>query len=687
MNTRLDTAMKFFDCNREAMFNFCLLWEDIPEDSQSLYLNELSPPVIPVEEVNVFLARPLVNNGFLKFSASKKNYEFTKEAKQFHKLLNSLDSHNLFTDSNYSITRLIDYLRFFYTSEERLTLTERCRSYRKDDEDLATQIGSAYWLKRFLGTANHRVWQTRIDTGRQLSFDSNPGFNEDFILAQKIVKTLISGENPIPLTDVLTWADMKDTQLMSKAIYLLLKNMLVFLAVDDLTGMPVMGILPSIHNFINPENIELEKSDSQVTACPPFLVDDMTILLIEISVNPMPLRQNDESPYAKSVKEISSRFYQLPAVCNYLHLYTIEERIRMAMSVLQRENLATISRKKRKYHFVALNSGKNWLNLNETEKLENTIEGMRNHYAYTKHEDLTRSRFQPSSKWLSKINTVRQEHKLTHKPPDLSGSVFGALKKLAAVKHTVTERSFMRNQIFEENPFFTLFHSGVPYPDSHNWQDDYIIDHTAMINSWSRVLQSFIANKAIPCGFINLGKIDDDGSHAISLTDAGLYVIGELDTLPESKSSDNSILIQPNFEIVFMAQNPRAEVKLGQFCERLGSGMGTLFRISRKSILKGASNGLDSEFILNAMHEVSHKPVPANVTEQVKNWISLCRLVSISTKILFTCPDKVTALQVKSSGGDKVEQISDTVIAVSDRKFAGALEKKLEKKGIFRKRG
>lgn len=164
-------------------------------------------------------------------------------------------------------------------------------------------------------------------------------------------------------------------------------------------------------------------------------------------------------------------------------------------------------------------------------------------------------------------------------------------------------------------------------------------------------------------------------------------MIGELDTLPESKSSDNSILIQPNFEIVFMAQNPRAEVKLGQFCERLGSGMGTLFRISRKSILKGASNGLDSEFILNAMHEVSHKPVPANVTEQVKNWISLCRLVSISTKILFTCPDKVTALQVKSSGGDKVEQISDTVIAVSDRKFAGALEKKLEKKGIFRKRG
>lgn len=54
------------------------------------------------------------------------------------------------------------------------------------------------------------------------------------------------------------------------------------------------------------------------------------------------------------------------------------------------------------------------------------------------------------------------------------------------------------------------------------------------------------------------------------------------------------------------------------------------------------------------------------------------------SEILFTCPDRETALQIKSSGGEKVEQISDTVIAVSDKNFAKALEKKLNKKGIFR---
>jgi len=145
-------------------------------------------------------------------------------------------------------------------------------------------------------------------------------------------------------------------------------------------------------------------------------------------------------------------------------------------------------------------------------------------------------------------------------------------------------------------------------------------------------------------------------------------------------------MIQPNFDIVFMAPNPGAEVKLGQFCERLGSGIGTLFKISRTSILKGASIDLDAEYTLGALAKVSNKPVPQNVKEQIKNWSAQCRKVSISTRILFTCPDKETALQIKSSGGNKVEQISDTVIAVSDRKFVRVLEKKLEKKGIFKER-
>lgn len=679
--------MKFFDCNWDTMLKFCLLWEDIPEESQSLYLYTLTPPLIPVASVNVFMAKPLVDNGFLRFSSSKKSYEFTREAEQFHKLLRSLDSSTLFDEDADSIGNLIDYLIFFYTSAERLDLTERCRDYRKDDEDLAAQVGNAYWLKMLLETKNLRTWETGIDSDNQLSFDMVPGFDEHFNLAQTIVRVLIEGDNPIPLANILAIANTEDAEIISKTMHFLLKNIFVYLSVDDFTGTPVIGIRPSIHNFINPADIELEKLDLPMTACPPFLVDDMMILLVEASVNPIPVKQSDNKPYAKSARDIFSRFYQLPDVCNYLHAYTDEERLRMAMYTLISLELASISKKDKKSYLVALKTGENWLKLPDTDRLEETLQSMQNYYAYTEHEDLSRNRFHRNTTWCEIIDATRQKHNIPHKTPNLSGSIYSAFKKFASFKQPVTEHSFMRNQIFVENPFFTLFHSGIPYPESQNWSVEYIHDDVDMANSWLSVLKGFIINKAIPYGFINLGEIDDDGHYAISLTDIGLYFIGELKTLPEVGHSGDFILIQPNFEIVFMAQNPRAEVKLGQFCERLGSGIGTLFIISRKGILEGASNGLDAEYVLDTMVELSHKPVPPNVAEQVKNWISQCRKVSISTKILFQCPDRETALQVKSSGGDKVEHISDTVVAVSDRKFAKALEKKLEKKGIFRERG
>ncbi|MCK5034908.1 MAG: helicase-associated domain-containing protein, partial [Candidatus Sabulitectum sp.] len=427
--------------------------------------------------------------------------------------------------------------------------------------------------------------------------------------------------------------------------------------------------------------------ETQVTPCPPFLIDDMTIMLTEASLSPIPLRQSDNKPYAKSIKEISSRFYQLPPECNHLFTYTDEERIRMAMLTLTNHDLAGIHGKKRrkKDYLYAEEAGRDWLKLSERHRLEEMLFIQRNHHK--RFYNLNRSSFPLDSKCLSKIKIIRDEFSVPYTTPNLAGSLYGALKILADVNHPVTETSFFERQVFLENPLFTLLQCGLPYMNTTDWQFHNIVDKQEMIHFWLHSLQSFIVRKAIPYGMLNISPICGEDDYAISLSDAGLFFTGNLKKLPVAKQSGDSVLIQPNFEIVFMTQNPTAEVKLGQFCERLGSGIGTLFKITSSSVLKAASHGLNAEYVLDTMAELSHKPVPPNVTEQVKNWISRCRIVSISTKILFTCPDRETALQVKSSGGEKVEHISDTVIAVSDKKFAKALEKKLEKKGIFKKRG
>ena len=207
-----------------------------------------------------------------------------------------------------------------------------------------------------------------------------------------------------------------------------------------------------------------------------------------------------------------------------------------------------------------------------------------------------------------------------------------------------------------------------------------------MVDAWYRELSSFIINWVIPFGLINLGKMQDANSYAISVNTIGKYFLGEIETLPKIEApSESSILVQPNFEIVFMGPDPAAEVQIGQFSDRLSSGVGTLFKISHSSILKSTSIGFDAEYVLKTLKNLSEKPVPSNVKEQIKNWSAQCRMVSIKKRVLFTCPDKETALKIKASGKDKVEQISDTVIAVADSKFAKTLAKKLEAKGIFKK--
>ncbi|MEA3266812.1 MAG: hypothetical protein U9P42_07705, partial [Candidatus Fermentibacteria bacterium] len=292
--------MKIFNCNWESILNLSVLWNDVPVKSRAYYLLEFKTPVTLAENTNSALTEPLTNSGFLCLSKSGKKYEFTKEARQFHHLLENLDFHDFFNEYN-ATAEFVRYLRSFYTNEERLNLTEKYRDYRKDDEDLVMQVGCAHWLSRFLRTQKLQIWNTRSGKSEQPLFDCIPESHQHYYLGRKIVQALIDGRNPILLTDVLGFTDNENINLAAKTIVFLLQNILVYLSIDEDTSIPIIGIHPSIHSFINTQIIELDKTDSPVTACPPFLVDDMTTLLIGMSLKPIPVKQGDNEPYAKSV--------------------------------------------------------------------------------------------------------------------------------------------------------------------------------------------------------------------------------------------------------------------------------------------------------------------------------------------------------------------------------------------------
>ncbi len=87
--------------------------------------------------------------------------------------------------------------------------------------------------------------------------------------------------------------------------------------------------------------------------------------------------------------------------------------------------------------------------------------------------------------------------------------------------------------------------------------------------------------------------------------------------------------------------------------------------------------------ILETLTKTSDKAVPPAVVQQITLWVSECRRVSAETRVLITCPAEETALKVMASSGNKAVQLSETVIALPDRKYLKKVEKLLKIKGIF----
>jgi hypothetical protein len=199
---------------------------------------------------------------------------------------------------------------------------------------------------------------------------------------------------------------------------------------------------------------------------------------------------------------------------------------------------------------------------------------------------------------------------------------------------------------------------------------------------YGAILVHFLCNRLMPLGGITVG-MDREDDLVFSLEDPGRYLLGLVDDFDYGMEEREEVLVQPNFEITFLAPSPRAESCLGRFAERVGGRMGVMFRITRDSITGAADDGLDAEEVLGTLREVSARPVPDNVEREIRGWFGRCCRLRAEKALLLRCPDKETAARVVSAGGKHVTVLTDTVIELpGGRKGKDAL-RRLRKDGIF----
>jgi Helicase conserved C-terminal domain len=203
-----------------------------------------------------------------------------------------------------------------------------------------------------------------------------------------------------------------------------------------------------------------------------------------------------------------------------------------------------------------------------------------------------------------------------------------------------------------------------------------------------RLISAFVWRRLIPLGCVRTG-IDDEGR--ICIARAPRYdayfgrEIGQSDLTPTSELAAK-VVIQPDFTVIVIGLNPAPVAELAPFCERTnrGGGQGAMiFKITRESVIKAVSNGLNPEEIATRLERHASNEVPANVLRQVKDWSSWVRQVTSSTRTLIRCPDSDTADRVVAALKSQAERVNDKLVVVNCSMLTAAERSKLKAQGII----
>ena len=191
-------------------------------------------------------------------------------------------------------------------------------------------------------------------------------------------------------------------------------------------------------------------------------------------------------------------------------------------------------------------------------------------------------------------------------------------------------------------------------------------------------------------GGLDLAEPPEPGGHVLArLTPAGRVLLGlddsDLLAAEEAAAPTGGVIVQPNFDVVFLGPAPQAQAVVGAFAERTGppGGVGTLFKITKKSVVRAAANGRDAQQITQDLQGITDKPVPDNVLREITHWAGAVRHVSTRFATLIEAPDADTARRVKGALGKKAELAGETTLVLTTKTLSSAMRERLKKDGLF----
>ncbi len=593
--------MKLFPADWPGFLDELSRWGELSIDSRRAFLDGTAPGLSIDPAAGGAAVAELHDAGFLRTSGRGAVLAVAEESAALHQVLKSLGKYPLFESPGLAV--LSAYLGEHYTQQERSQLDESLALLPNDLPRIAGFVSSVEWLQAALGRVPRPdEAPARPGASRAARDTARAGFDA----ARVLLAFFTEQRDHIPLRDLEEYFPAIPRDQLCAGVRLGVQRCLFYLGLRRLDLEPLVGVWPAAARRLRRLSVVLAPEPVAVGRVfrHPFLVEDMTSLVALARAAPIPLRRGDEKPLARFVEEAAAMLLTLPDWLEALTGLSPESRIDLALQALRLTGLLSSAGGPLTPEVDA----EGWMRSAVDERRDAVVDRLR-----VGDGTPTRLFGLLEEDWVSREDSQAE-----------------LLPWLAQAFSFVPLSTFIRFADFAEYQAAIgspLGAASLAGRRSHAAERPTVLpSEEAMEELWKSFLGIFLGRCLLSLGGAEAG-LTPEGKPGFRMTDIGRRLLGiPRDGLPSTNGPrappEGPLVVQPNYEIVFLSPSPGAEAELGRFCERIGREVGTLFRISRQSLQKARARGIDAAQVIDALESRSRSPLPSNVVHEIHGWMA-----------------------------------------------------------------
>ncbi len=544
--------------------------------------------------------------------------------------------------------------------EEIFTIEWTAQLVRKNNagllhHDVQQSVRSRAWVRGFLSATDKAAWTKKMRLQGPLH---SPMDNQDvFAKVQKLVAFCLQQSQPLSVEGEVDHAAFGGRLEFYRLLGLAVQHLLLIPFLNPKTlDLQVMIDPTARESLERPAVARPAPAAAVAESCHfPWMIEDIIVVLTQAGFKPLRQRTDGEM-YTQDMLELQSNIAPLPEWLPGVMPPSATHRNFFASSSFRASFAVDLARRAKFIHhdrngswrdLIPTDKGRDFLALSAQQRVRHLAEAMiADQEKRGNSEGVLFDKPFGGMEWLAGAKS-----RLGNLRPIIAQTVDGY-----PPESYIPGVDFLRYHATQDNPyiaeardkevrrFLSYRHGDMGTPESlpEKWEDLWISD-------LRRALFVHLAG----LGGVTFGRNrDGTGPVYFHVNALGRYLLGLTKELVHDQTQsapDKPLLVQPNFEVVFVAAAPALLVLCGQFCERCGKGsVGNLLRITKKSIVRAARAGWTVERVVENLANASAKPLPANVLHEIRGWFSSLRLAQAYPCVLVECPDKATAERVCS---------------------------------------